>query len=451
MTRALAPYLRVEVALLGLFEFGLSFVLAYIMLCAPGVLTLLRAASPMVSPDGAGTAALLAVTVAATAVVIGLYRLDVLLDRRRLLLNAGVAVLVAFPPVLLVASAASGGLSAPDVLWLAKMLALWFAAIVLSRLAFSLFAHQEWLARRVLVVGAEADVDRMCELLRGRRERLFLPVRVAVGSPTSGQRLQQHRGVWCIVAAGADTDLCRELRRHPALRRVPVFDEPSFKEQQLGRIDLEQIGAVPLIDAIREKDSPGRRIVKRACDIATSLVLLVLTLPLMLLVAALIRIESPGPVLYRQQRAGQHGKPFTLYKFRSMAADAEAGGSPLWAQKRDPRITRIGALIRPTRIDELPQLFNVLAGQMSVVGPRPERPHFVTQLARVLPHYDLRSVVKPGITGWAQVNFPYGASVEDARQKLAFDLYYVKHRNLWLDLFILLSTVRVIVFREGAR
>ncbi len=190
---------------------------------------------------------------------------------------------------------------------------------------------------------------------------------------------------------------------------------------------------------------------KRAFDVSTSLVLLVLTLPLMLLTAALIRLEGPGPVLYRQQRTGLHGQPFTLLKFRSMTIDAEKGGSPRWAAQEDPRITRVGSFIRPMRIDELPQLMNVLRGEMSMIGPRPERPHFVDQLTRIIPFYGERAYVKPGITGWAQVSYPYGASVEDARQKLSYDLYYVKNRSLLFDMLILLATIRVILFREGAR
>jgi exopolysaccharide biosynthesis polyprenyl glycosylphosphotransferase len=191
--------------------------------------------------------------------------------------------------------------------------------------------------------------------------------------------------------------------------------------------------------------------IKRGFDIAVSLALLLLTLPLMMLTALLIRIDSPGSVLYRQRRVGLHGEQFTLLKFRSMTVDAEQGGDPRWATQQDPRITRVGSFIRSMRIDELPQLLNVLRGEMSMIGPRPERPHFVNQLARIIPFYRERSYVKPGITGWAQVNYPYGASVEDARQKLAYDLYYVKNRSLLLDLLILLATVRVILFREGAR
>ena len=186
-------------------------------------------------------------------------------------------------------------------------------------------------------------------------------------------------------------------------------------------------------------------------DILVSLAVLFLTLPLMLITALLVKLDSPGPVFYRQERVGLHGVPFTLFKFRSMSVDAEAGGRPRWASQQDSRVTRVGGFIRSTRIDELPQLLNVLRGEMSFVGPRPERPHFVEQLAEVIPFYHERSYVKPGITGWAQVNFPYGASVEDARQKLSYDLYYVKNRSVFLDIVILFSTVRVILFREGAR
>jgi lipopolysaccharide/colanic/teichoic acid biosynthesis glycosyltransferase len=164
-----------------------------------------------------------------------------------------------------------------------------------------------------------------------------------------------------------------------------------------------------------------------------------------------IKLDSTGPVFYRQRRVGQFDKSFTLLKFRSMTVDAEAGGNPVWAQQNDPRVTRVGRFIRATRIDELPQLVNVLVGEMSLVGPRPERPHFVEQLSRAIPFYRQRSYVKPGVTGWAQINFPYGASIEDAREKLAYDLYYIKNRSLLLDAAVLVSTIRVVLFGKGAR
>jgi exopolysaccharide biosynthesis polyprenyl glycosylphosphotransferase len=192
-------------------------------------------------------------------------------------------------------------------------------------------------------------------------------------------------------------------------------------------------------------------LLKRLSDIIIGVALLSLTLPLMALTMLAIKIDSSGPGFYRQQRVGRFDKPFTLLKFRSMTTDAEAGGNPIWAQQNDPRITRVGRFIRATRIDELPQLVNVLAGEMSLVGPRPERPHFVEQLSRAIPFYCQRSYVKPGVTGWAQINFPYGASVEDAREKLAYDLYYLKNRSLLLDAAVLVSTVRVVLFGDGAR
>ena len=200
----------------------------------------------------------------------------------------------------------------------------------------------------------------------------------------------------------------------------------------------------------QRRDTVWYEVTRRALDVIGSLLLLAFALPLLLLVAVLIKVDSTGPVLYRQSRVGLHGRIFTMLKFRSMRVDAEVAG-PCWATDRDPRMTRIGAFIRATRLDEVPQLLNVLRGDMSLVGPRPERPHFVQQLAAIIPCYHERTHVLPGITGWAQINYPYGASVEDARAKLAFDLFYINNRALLLDLRILLRTIPVVLFRIGAR
>ncbi len=232
--------------------------------------------------------------------------------------------------------------------------------------------------------------------------------------------------------------------------RVVVVGEVDFCERHLRRLDLARLAPDWLPGANALSCGRVEALTRRAAELAISLVLLALTLPLLLLTALLIKLDSPGGVLYRQERVGLAGRVFTLYKLRSMRIDAEAGG-PTWAVRHDSRTTRIGAFIRLTRIDELPQLINVIRGEMSFVGPRPERPPFVTQLAEAIPHYHDRSHVKPGVTGWAQVNYPYGASVEDARQKLSYDLYYVKHRSLVLDGLIVLATIRVILFQEGAR
>jgi exopolysaccharide biosynthesis polyprenyl glycosylphosphotransferase len=189
---------------------------------------------------------------------------------------------------------------------------------------------------------------------------------------------------------------------------------------------------------------------RRIIDILISLTMLGLTAPLLLIVALLVKADSCGPVLYRQERLGLHGRRFIIFKMRTMYIDAEAAG-PQWAARQDPRVTRVGRWLRLSRIDELPQFFNVLEGTMSVIGPRPERSHFVEQLAPVIPRYAERLSVRPGITGWAQVNYPYSASIDDAQRKLSFDLYYVTHRTFALDARILLQTVRVVLTLNGAR
>src|SRR5690606_15515947 len=178
---------------------------------------------------------------------------------------------------------------------------------------------------------------------------------------------------------------------------------------------------------------------------------LIAALPIILVVAAAIKLESPGPVIYRQERVGLNGKVFKVWKFRSMRSDAEKDGVPRFASTGDSRVTRIGKFIRKVRIDEIPQIVNVLRGDMSFVGPRPERPFFTEQLRREIPHYDLRHKVKPGITGWAQINYPYGDSLDDAKRKLAYDLYYLKNNDVVLDFAILAQTVRVILFAHGSR
>jgi exopolysaccharide biosynthesis polyprenyl glycosylphosphotransferase len=177
---------------------------------------------------------------------------------------------------------------------------------------------------------------------------------------------------------------------------------------------------------------------------------LVLAAPIMMIVALAVRLTSPGPVLYRQQRVGQHGRVFTLLKFRSMRQDAEAGTGAVWATKNDSRVTPIGLFLRRTRLDEVPQLLNVLRGDMSLVGPRPERPEFVQQLTKQIPFYGQRHVIRPGLTGWAQVRYTYGSSVEDAMEKLQYDLFYIKNLSIPFDLFVIFSTVKTVLLRRGA-
>ena len=233
---------------------------------------------------------------------------------------------------------------------------------------------------------------------------------------------------------------------------VQVYDFSSFLERETGRVDLDSLNPSWLI--FSDGFSAGRRLSsagKRLFDICVSLMLLVAAAPLIALTALAVKLESRGPAFYRQRRVGLYGQTFDVVKIRSMRVDAEVGGKAVWAQRDDPRVTRIGRLIRKLRIDELPQAWSVLRGEMSFVGPRPERPQFVADLESRLPYYAERHVVKPGITGWAQINYPYGASVEDAREKLEYDLYYAKNYTPFLDILILLQTARVILWPEGAR
>lgn len=232
---------------------------------------------------------------------------------------------------------------------------------------------------------------------------------------------------------------------------IRITELSAFFERETGQLPVESLNAGWIIHADGFENGIARDISKRIFDLCASGLLLVVSLPVMLVAALLIYLESGAPVLYRQERTGQDDCPFTIYKFRSMRKDAEKGGKPQWAAANDDRITRVGRVLRKLRIDELPQIFNVFKGDMSFVGPRPERPFFVEKLAKEIPFYKYRHSVKPGITGWAQVRYAYGASVEDSMEKLQYDLYYVKNHGLFLDLLILFATVQVVLFGKGAR
>lgn len=234
------------------------------------------------------------------------------------------------------------------------------------------------------------------------------------------------------------------------LRGIRVLDLASYFEKTLGQIRLDSLYAGWLIFGDGFNQGRFRSLVKRISDIFFSTILLILALPVMLVTTLAIAVESGFPVLYRQERVGLNGRPFNVIKFRSMRSDAESDGKPVWAKSADDRVTKVGRLIRKLRIDELPQLLNVLKGDMSLVGPRPERPFFVDQLTREIPFYAVRHSIKPGVTGWAQVCYHYGATVEDAAEKLQYDLYYVKNHSLFLDVIILFETIGVVIFGKGA-
>jgi sugar transferase (PEP-CTERM system associated) len=282
--------------------------------------------------------------------------------------------------------------------------------------------------------GSDPKLGRIAPVLRG--EDLL-----ATLDPSSVDRvvlaLQERRGTLPVQSL---------LRLRT--RGVCVEESGSFLERHTGQIGVERLRPSALLLADGFHTSPGRKLRKRLFDVAAATGLLVVTAPVMVLAALAIRLDSRGPVLYRQRRVGRDGAEFVILKFRSMIEDAERSG-PAWAGERDPRVTRVGRVLRKTRIDELPQLFNVLRGDMSFVGPRPERPYFVEQLAEKIPYYTLREVCRPGITGWAQVSYRYGSSEKDALEKLKYDLYYIKKAGALLDVWIMLKTVRVVLGGDG--
>ncbi|MCP3729426.1 TIGR03013 family PEP-CTERM/XrtA system glycosyltransferase [Sphingomonas sp. MG17] len=321
--------------------------------------------------------------------------------------------------------------------------------------------------RRIVVLGAGARAERLKQLARKPGSGFVVVGYVAMSEPNrvipeaiardAIYNLADH----VVLLNASEVVLALEERRNALPLKdllrikttgVHVNEISTFLERETGRVDLQSVNPSWLI--FSDGFSSGRMfssIFKRLFDITASLILLALTLPLILLGALAVKLESRGPAFYRQRRVGLYGQGFDIIKLRSMRQDAEVAGKAVWAEKDDPRITRVGRFIRKVRIDELPQCWSVLKGEMSFVGPRPERPQFVEDLEQQIPYYAERHMVKPGITGWAQINYPYGASIDDSRQKLEYDLYYAKNYSPFLDILILLQTIRVVLFPEGAR
>ncbi|OHD02086.1 MAG: sugar transferase [Sphingopyxis sp. RIFCSPHIGHO2_01_FULL_65_24] len=341
------------------------------------------------------------------------------------------------------------------------------ALLFLIRLAVTQTAGADQFRRRILILGAGPRAARLRTLADEPGSGLTITGYVAMADGETAIADAVPRGDVAnladhAVALGAgEVVLAMEERRGSLpladLLRVKttgvhVNDIASFLERETGRVDLATTNPSFLI--FSDGFSAGQRIgkvSKRLFDIFASLAVLVIGLPLIVIAGIAVRIDSKGPIFYRQPRVGLFGETYNIVKIRSMRTDAEAAGKAVWASANDPRITRVGNVIRKLRIDELPQTWCVLKGEMSFVGPRPERPSFVEELTEELPYYAERHMVKPGLTGWAQINYPYGASVEDARVKLEYDLYYAKNYSPFLDLLILLQTVRVVLWPEGAR
>ena len=354
----------------------------------------------------------------------------------------------------------------PGVLGIATVLAL--PALLVSRFAALRLMDDDSLKRRVLILGSGESAGVIAARLRRRSDQRSFRIvgyvpwsrDVTVVSPEQLVRTQHDLANYVmreridqVVVALDDRrgGMPQEVLRNLRLKGVTISDPVTFLEREAGYISVDLASPSWLIFSEGFPNDLLRAGTKRLFDIVVASTLLVLATPIALVTAILIKLEDGGPILYRQIRAGAGGRPFKMLKFRSMGVAAEKDGKAVWAQKNDPRVTRIGAFIRKTRIDELPQVVNVLLGHMSFVGPRPERPEFVDQLSQTIPFYRERHFVKPGITGWAQVCYPYGSTEKDAREKLGFDLYYVKNHSLLMDLMILLVTAEIIVFRVGSR
>jgi sugar transferase (PEP-CTERM system associated) len=308
------------------------------------------------------------------------------------------------------------------------------------------------LRRRVLVVGDGRHATQIQRLSLAGGGRAFTVASVVEQVSTAEllDLCRSERIDEVVVADPQSRDLPMDQLLACKMSGVQVTPHLNFWEREAGQVDLDAVNPNWLVFCDGFRSGLLRAAVKRGFDLVVASLLLVLSLPLTVPVAILVKLESPGPVFYRQERVGRHGRRFFILKFRSMRQDAERDG-PQWAAKNDSRVTRVGAVIRKLRIDEIPQAINVLKGEMSFVGPRPERPVFVDALTQTIAYYNERHAVKPGITGWAQINYPYGATAEDARNKLAYDLYYVKNVSLFLDVIIFLQTVKVVLWHEGAR
>lgn len=395
-----------------------------------------------------------------------LYNLEVRLGRGELILRLGLASVVAAVVF------AAVGYAVPGLRFGRKafftMVGISTVELMVSRLILRNLGSSQRLQKRVLVLGSKmADM-----IISQEGEHSAFPFRILgfldddpqayeyippgydlLGKPKDLPGVVEDLRPDLLLVALADrrgTFPVKELLEC-RFRGVRVEEWPTFYEKLTGRIFVNGLRPSWFIFSDGFVKTRLTETLKRAFDVVLSLIGVLLSAPLMGLVALLIKLDSPGPVLYRQERVGKDGKIFILNKFRSMRRDAEAMTGPVWAGVDDPRVTRVGHLLRKTRLDEFPQIINVLKGEMSFVGPRPERPHFVAQLQERIPFYSQRHTVKPGITGWAQVKYSYGATIEDALEKLQYDLYYIKNMSILLDFIILMHTVQVVLFGKGSR
>lgn len=422
---------------------------------------------PVLFPELLPQAVAFALVMVASMAILGMYHLEYREDFRNTTLRLMRSLALGFGIIVLVFYWVPDFYFGPAILTIVMLFSM--LGIFLTRLIYYRWSNFRQVKNRVLVLGT-GRMAKGCSDLAEQRSSSdkfqivgFVPMpnevsqvipSLVVSEPGTLMSLVNRYQINEIVVAvrnrRSEHFSIQELLRCK-LDGVRVSDMETFFEREVGQILMGSLQPGWMVFGEGFDQSKLRTSIKRTFDVLASVMLLMLAFPIMLLTAMCIYIEDRAPVIFRQQRVGKNGQRFMVLKFRSMENDAEKGGKPQWACENDPRTTKVGRLIRKLRIDELPQIFNVLKGEMSFVGPRPERPYFVEQLSEQIPYYNIRHTIKPGITGWAQVRYRYGASVEDAVQKLQYDLYYVKNNSLLLDLIILVDTVRVVLFGRGGR
>ena len=396
-----------------------------------------------------------------------LYDFVVMHDRRELVLRLVQALGLAWVALAVLIYLVPGALIGRGVALIALPLALAF--MVAWRVSIHWLLGHPNVGEKILIVGSGASALEIAREVLDRRDAGYRIVGFVDNTPELlGQSLINPRVIGLtpelpdIVRRGGIDRIVvsmgerrgqfptRQLLELSLGGDVAIEEGASFYERITGRVHLDMMRPSWLIFSSRGRQKRVTALLRALMNRAVALVGGLLSLPVALLTALLIKLESPGPVLYTQERVGKNGRPFTIMKFRSMRVDAEKDG-PVWAKTSDDRTTRVGRVIRKIRVDEIPQFWNILNGEMNFVGPRPERPHFVKQLAEEIPFYEQRHLIPPGLTGWAQIKYPYGASIEDARQKLQYDLYYIKNQSLGLDAVIMFETLKTILFGRGAR
>ena len=460
-------YLHLPLALLGVLEAGL-------FLCAPYLAAMLRFQTTDLASIESSTGSVLPRAILfASAAFVSMLAMGLYNSRQRsrllgMLTRIAAAMLAALLLTIVIYYALPDLFLGRGALVITFGIA--FVSSVVMRIAFDRIVDEELFKRRILVYGSGRRASSIAKLRRRSDRRGFavvgylsadgdepglVPNELCIVAPQSLLAYCEAQLVDEIVVAmddrrrGFPMDQLLECR----LEGVDVTELVTFFERETGKVRLDVLNPSWMIFSDGFRQGRVHSLLERTFDVAASLILLTVTLPVMILTILAIKLEDGlrAPVLYRQNRVGQYGRPFRLMKFRSMRIDAESAGKPIWASKNDSRVTRVGAFIRKTRIDELPQILNVLRGEMSFVGPRPERPEFVSQLNERIPYYRERHSIKPGLTGWAQLCYPYGSSEQDAAEKLQYDLFYVKNHSPLFYLAIVVQTVEVIVWGKGAR